>query len=126
MTGMGMAAASGRTPTPFTATIVLSGGKTYNVAGASGDLYTSNLSVISINESGGVPPYSDSHSVTLDSGPGGVSIVAASDGIHDTIAWTGLASVGNSIICHMSISANDSAGASSGSTYSPITITRTS
>ena len=85
---------------------------TFNVTGASGDLYTAFGVVISIFDTGGVPPYSigAGDGVFNDgtvNGTGTALLVAASDGIHNPIGWSGM-SVGAYVTCHVVNSIVDS------------------
>lgn len=104
-----MAAASGAAhASPFHASVQLVGGSTFNVVGAAGDIYAQGGAVISVIASGGTPPYTINNGLTLDNaGSGAISIVAAGDGVHNTVGWSGLA-VGDSRAFHFDWSANDS------------------
>lgn len=109
MTGVGMAVASGKTAPPpippLTASVgVNSGASTWNVSGASGDLYTQYGVVLVIIDSGGVGPYSPGpgDGMVNDGTVGGTGapvLVPASDGVHNTIGWTGM-SVGAYVTGH--------------------------
>lgn len=114
VTGVGMAAGTGVTvPSipPLTAAVnINSSAQTWNVTGASGDLYTQFGVVIVPTDSGGVPPYFDSISITNDGtvgGSGSSMIVAASDGVHNTIGWSGV-TVGAYVTAHIVYSVTDS------------------
>lgn len=94
-------------PPPFNADVQLVGGSTFNVVGASGDIYSQGGAVISESASGGTPGYSFSDGLTLDAGSGAVFVMPSGDGIHNTVGYSGLA-VGNSLAFHFDWSAHDS------------------
>ena len=92
-------------PPPLFATVQLNSSKTtFNVSGASGDLYTQFGIVLVIIDGGGVHPFSPGpgDGMVNDGAIGGSGVpvlVAASDGVHNTIGWTGMA-VGSYITGH--------------------------
>lgn len=118
MTGIGMAAASGKTVvvSPLTVSVQLdtSLGTLINVSGASGDLHTwsGGGGLISYIVSGGVPPYSaQGIGFVSDGNSGGssCSMGLSSDGLHQTIFWTG-AAIGDLMFFHLTGTATDSVG----------------
>lgn len=72
----------------------------FNVAGASGNLYAALGAVIFVDASGGSGSYTASVTITKDGGSGTASIVASGDGTHNTVAWAGLA-VGQTLLFHL-------------------------
>jgi len=124
VTGIGMAAAAGVDSgggggSPFSCSISFSiGTGPFNVSGASGNLYTSNGGVIGVIESGGTPPYGGSTTLNGDAS-GKLFITPASDGVHNTIGWSGF-SVNETEGCYIQFNGNDSLGATDSSRYPPI------
>ena len=123
MTGAAVSACAGKTvppPTPHSNSITLTGGDTYTVSTASGNLYALFSSQISASDSGGVPPYSNSPGETL-------SIVASSAGAtafimnpgitNNSVGFSGLSSSGNFVAFTISYGSVDSLGAQANSTY---------
>lgn len=107
MTGMTMATAGCVTPraTPLVFSVILTGGTSFNVAGASGSL--AGVAAIGSAISGGTPPYSPSVSAVKDAGTGSVGIGPYGDGSHQTPTWSGMV-VGQSLAFHLEADATDS------------------
>lgn len=122
MTGIGMAMAGGASVVipPHTNSITLTGGDTYNVSSASGSLFTIFNSVISVNDTGGVPPYSNAPGEVLHLG-GGTSGASASiigtTGPNNSVGFSGLNSVGDIVFFTLTYDSDDSLGAHASSTY---------
>jgi len=123
VSGIGMAVAAGQSSgggTPFSVTITFSGGTgTFNVSGASGNLYTAGFGVISVNESGGTPPYGGAGTSLSGDPSGKLFITPASDGVHNTIGWSGL-SLNEIEGCYIQFDGTDNAGASASDRYPPV------
>lgn len=104
---------------PFSVSISFSAGAgPFNVSGASGNLYTSNGGVIGIIESGGTPPYGGSTSLLGDPS-GKLFITPASDGVHNTIGWSGF-SINETEGCYIQFDGSDNAGATDSKRYPPV------
>jgi hypothetical protein len=121
MSGILMAAAlvgsAGAAPAnPLFTSITLTVGTSFDVSGASGDLYSAAGAYIGIVISGGVAPYGGGHSCVKDGGTGSVFVTGPADGVHDTVGWSGL-SIGDSIVFHLSNHATDSAGHTADARY---------
>lgn len=133
MSGIALAAAAATTPAPppppFTATFDWVGQNPMPVSGGSGvaqSVYQPIFypNVFSVSSSGGTPPYTSS-AITLSNNPSGkLSLATRSDGVHVTIAWTGLA-INEIESTDVSITMMDSGGASKHFTTS-VTVQRTS
>lgn len=81
---------------------------TYNVAGATGNLYTQLGVVESVIVTGGTLPYTTStDTFTSDGGSGTVTRILSGDGVHNTIQWSGL-SIGQTALFHLSLHVIDS------------------
>ena len=107
---------------PFSCSISFSiGSGPFFVSGASGDLYTSNAGLISINESGGTPPYGGyGGGASLNGDPSGkLFITPASDGVHLTIGWSGF-SLNEFEGGYIQFDGSDSLGATASSRYPPV------
>jgi hypothetical protein len=111
MTGimMLMAIGSSTPPPTLTCSISLFGGDTYNVSGASGDLYSAFGAYIVTSASGGTPPLSgvNSPAIIKDAGSGTVSLTASGHGSDQTPTWSGMA-IGDTILCHLFLNVTDS------------------
>lgn len=125
MSGIGVAVAAGVSasappPPSFSVSVSFTGGDgPFNVSGASGDLYTQFGAVISVTESGGTTPYSG-EITSIQSDPSGkISVVAASDHVHNTIGWSGLA-LNELESCYVEFDAHDAVGASDSARYPPV------
>lgn len=107
--------------TPHTNSIHLSGGATYSVSVASGDLDTLFASDITVSDSGGVEPYSDApgEGISTTGGTAGASatIIHAPTGSNNTIAFSGLNNHGDAITFTLSYDSNDSIGQHASSSY---------
>ena len=123
MTGIGMAAASGATtppPAPHTNSITLTGGATYNVTVASGDLYTLFGAVIGVSDSGGQSPYSNSPGETLAiqaSSSGSNAFIVGTPTANNSVGFSGLNSVGSAVLFTVSYGSVDNLGGQANSTY---------
>jgi len=114
---------SGSAPiAPFVVSVSLIGGVTYNVSVSSGDLATLFGAVISLSGGGGTPPYSITDDLVVDALPAGASLIksaAPGDALHETLYFSGLNSVGDTIYCYLTASGTDS-GAQNASARFPI------
>jgi hypothetical protein len=132
VSGVGIAAAGGATsappPPPLTVHISWSGQTPLPVAGASGVAQTVGSpfapNVLAPFVSGGVPPYIES-SQLVNNTSGKLSIAAAPDGVHNTIAWSDFA-INEVESTDITYRATDSAGTTVTSTYTGIIVQRTS
>jgi len=111
MTGIAMAAAGSPTvpPPTLTCSVSLFGGDTYNVSGASGDLYSSFGAYIVTSASGGTPPLSglNSPAIIKDAGNGTLSLTSSGHGTDQTPTWSGMA-IGDTALCHLFLNVTDS------------------
>jgi hypothetical protein len=131
VSGIGIAASAGTTPTappPLTVSIAWNGQTPLPVAGASGVAQPASSpwapNVFVALASGGIPPYTGN--VWLENNPSAKLVLAAApDGVHTTIGWSGFAinEVQSSDIVY---SVTDSAGTTVTSRYSGIIVQRTS
>jgi hypothetical protein len=112
------AATSGGAAAPLACSVIFTGGAgPINVSGASGSLSPSGgVNLISVDASGGTPPYSGA-GVTLQGDPSGkLSISLSGDGIHNTISWSGFA-VNETQGCYLQNDVTDNVGATATSRY---------
>jgi hypothetical protein len=132
VSGVGIAAAGAITsappPPPLTVHVSWNGQTPLPVTGASGVAQTVGSpfapNVLVYVASGGVPPYSEGGG--LANNPSGkLSIAAAPDGIHNTIAWSGFA-INEVESTDITYRVTDSAGTTATSTYTGIILQRTS
>lgn len=127
--GIALAAAAGPTaPPPLNARVTWNGKTPLTVSGASGvahaisDPWSPNVLVYIL--SGGAPPYSESGGL-LNNPSGKLSIAAAPDGTHNTIAWSNFA-INEVQSTDVNYIVTDSAGTTVTSTYTGIIVQRTS
>ena len=117
MSGAVCAASIGATTVvlPLSTTVTLNpgGATTYNVGAASGNLTNLPGSIqISIQNSGGVPPYTGGGTtLTMTGGSAGASAFIMNPGIpNNTVGWTGLNSPGNWVGFYLTNTVTDSDG----------------
>lgn len=97
-------------PDPLVGSVSLVGGVSFNVTGSSGNIYSQGGAVIGVAFGGGTPPISANTNLTVDArsnGSNSISIAAAGDGVHNTVAFSGM-NVGDTILFHIDWSASDS------------------
>ena len=98
---------------PFVVTVGLTGGVTYNVSTSSGDLATLFGSIIGLSGGGGTPPYSITDDIAVDSLPASASLLknaAPGDALHETLYFSGLNSLGDTIAFYLTATGTDSGG----------------
>jgi hypothetical protein len=110
MSGIACASDAGVAAPPLSCGVEIVGGSSpFSVVAASGDLYTNSHEVISVTATGGTPPYTLGLSIQGDPS-GKLSLIASSDGVHETVAWTGF-SVNETESGYVQINVTDSVGA---------------
>lgn len=92
---------------PLSASISLSNPSgSFNVTGASGNLYSALGVVLTSQDSGGTGSYTDTVTVVYDGGTGSVGKALSGDGVHNTVTWSGL-TVGQSVLFHVTLHVDD-------------------
>lgn len=132
VSGVGIAAAGAVTsappPPPLTVHVSWNGQTPLPVSGASGVAQAVGSpfapDVLVYIAAGGVPPYSESGGL-VNNPSGKLSIAAAADGVHNTIAWSGFA-INEVQSTDITYRVTDSAGTTATSTYTGIIVQRTS
>ena len=132
VSGIGIAAAAATTaappPPPLTAQISWNGQAPLTVSGAAGVAQAVaspfKPNVLVYLASGGMPPYTKGGG--LENNPSGkLSIAAAPDGVHNTIAWSGFA-INEVQSTDITYTVTEGAGTTVTSTYTGIVVQRTS
>ena len=114
---MALAAGSGSAPAPLSCQITFTGGAgPINVSGASGDMYTQFGYLISVIVSGGTPPYGGVGTGLSGDSSGKLSFAPASDGLHNTLFWSGF-TLNEIEGCYLTYNATDDAGATASARY---------